>query len=231
MLTNMKLMTRPKISVIVTTYNRPKMLQRAIDSILNQTFQDFEIIVVDDCSKSLHIPKENKGWLNRITIIQMPWNTGFHIRPKNVGVMCSKAKVIAYLEDDNRFLPNHLEVLYKTLIEKKADVVYGDRTYKSTIPNEKRFMGKMSKGFDAKLLEKGNYIDTSDIMHTMKALIDVGYWDIRWERKPDWLLMLAFSRANKKIIHVPKIITEYHWHDSNLSSTPIKSQKRFTDEL
>ena len=222
---------RPKISIVVTTHNRPVMLQRAVDSILDQTFQDFEIIIIDDCSSkplSLNIPKKDE---NRIAIVRMPWNTGFHTRPKNVGVMCSKAKVIAYLDDDNRFLPNHLEVLYKVLVEKNADVVYGDRTYKSTIPNEKRFMGEMSKGFDAELLEKGNYVDTSDIMHTTKALIDVGYWDIRWERKPDWLLMLAFSRAGKNIIHVPKVITEYNWHDSNLSATPIKSQKRFIDDL
>jgi len=227
----MTLSIRPKISVIVTTYDRLVMLQRAVDSILNQTFQDFEIIVVDDCSSKpllLNIPEKDK---NRVTVIRMPWNTGFHTRPKNVGIMCSKAKVIAYLEDDNRFLPNHLESLYKVLIQTNADVVYGDRTYKSTIPNERRFMGKMSKDFDLKLLEKGNYIDTSDIMHTMTSLIDVGYWDIRWERKPDWLLMLAFSRAKKKIIHVPEVITEYNWHDSNLSATPIRLQKRFIDDL
>ena len=145
--------------------------------------------------------------------------------------MCSKAKIIAYLEDDNRFLPNHLEVLYKVLTKTNADAVYGDRTYKSTIPDEKRFMGKMSKDFDLKLLEKGNYIDTSDIMHTMAALIDIGYWDIRWERKPDWALMLAFGKANKKIVHVPEVITEYWWHNFNVSSTPIKSQKRFIDDL
>ncbi len=227
----MTLETRPKISVVVTAHNRPVMLQRAIDSVLNQTFQDFEVIIVDDCSSiplNIKYPKKD---FNKISVIRLPWNTGSHTRPKNVGVMCSKAKVIAYLEDDNKFLPNHLEVLYEALIEKKADVVYGDRTYRSTMPNEKRFMGKMSKDFDAALLEKGNYIDTSDIMHTMEALIDVGYWDIRWERKPDWLLMLAFSRAKKKIIHVPEVVTEYHWHDSNLSATPIDSQKRFIDDL
>jgi len=227
----MTLSTRPKISVVITTHDRPVMLQRAVDSVLDQTFQDFEIVIVDDYSNkplSLSIPKENK---NRITIIRMPWNTGFHTRPKNVGIMCSKAKVIAYLDDDNRFLPNHLEVLYKVLNKENADVVYGDRIYKSTVPNEKRAMNKPGKDFDAELLKKGNYIDTSDIMHTMSSLIDVGYWDIRWERKPDWALMLAFSKVGKRIIHVPEVITEYHWHNANLSATPIKSQKRFTDDL
>jgi len=227
----MTLSIRPKISIVLTTYNRPIMFQRAVDSILNQTFQDFEIVIVDDCSSkqlSLNIPKKDK---NRVTKIRMPWNTGFHTRLKNVGVMCSKARVIAYLEDDNRFLPNHLEVLYKVLIKTNADVVYGDRIYKTTIEGEKRCMNKPGRDFDLASLEKGNYIDTSDIMHTMAALIDIGYWDIRWERKPDWALMLAFGRANKKIIHVPEIITEYWWHDSNISSTTIDSQKRFTDNL
>ena len=212
---------KPEISVIITTYNREGgLLQRAIDSVLTQTFKNFELIIVDDHSKqppAFTLPDGE----NRVIAIRMPWNTGYQVRPKNVGIMCSNGKYIAYLDDDNVFMPDHLEVLHKAITETQADVVYGDRIYKSTIPDEKRFMGKMSFDYDLKRINQSNYIDTSDIMHTIQVINDIGYWDIFWERKADWLLMTRFGKAGKKIVHVPKIITEYWWHDDNIG-TPIK---------
>ena len=212
---------KPEISVIVTTFNRSNgLLQRAIDSVLAQTFKNFELIIIDDHSDqppAFTLPDGE----NRVIAVRMPWNTGYQVRPKNVGIMCSSGKYIAYLDDDNVYMPDHLETLYNAIIEKQADVVYGDRVYKSTIPNEKRFMGQMSYEYDLNRINQGNYVDTSDIMHTIQAINDVGYWDIFWERKADWLLMVRFGKAGKKIVHVPKIITEYWWHGDNLG-TPVK---------
>ena len=175
-------MKNPKISVIITTYNRPQMLQRAVDSVLNQTFQDFELLVIDDHSDTppnLNLPKGE----DRVVTVRLPFNTGYQVRPKNIGIMLSKGSYIAYLDDDNVFLPDHIEVLYEAIKESGADVVYGDRVYKSNNPNEHRFMGKQSYPFDVKQIEHGNYIDTSDIMHTIQAINDIGFWDIFWERK------------------------------------------------
>jgi len=55
-------------------------------------------------------------------------------------------------------------------------------------------------------------------MHTIQAINDIGFWDIFWERKADWLLMVKFGKAGKKIVHVPKVITTYNWHNSNLGT-------------
>jgi len=212
---------KPEISVIVTTFNRSNgLLQRAIDSVLAQTFKNFELIIIDDHSDqppAFTLPDGE----NRVIAVRMPWNTGYQVRPKNVGIMCSSGKYIAYLDDDNVYMPDHLETLYNAIIEKQADVVYGDRVYKSTIPNEKRFMGQMSYEYDLNRINQGNYVDTSDIMHTIQSINDIGYWDIFWERKADWLLMTRFGKAGKKIVHVPKIITEYWWTDTNIG-TPVK---------
>ncbi len=211
---------KPKISVILSTYNRPELLQRAIDSVIAQTFKEWELIIVDDHS-DIKPPINLPDGENRVIPIRLPWNTGNHVRPKNIGIMCSQGKYIAYLDDDNIYLPNHLEVLYQSITKSQADVVYGDRVYKSTIPNEKRFMGRMSYDYDLKRLEQGNYIDTSDIMHTIQSINDIGFWDIFWERKADWLLMMRFGKAGKKIIHIPEILTEYWWNTDNLG-TPLK---------
>lgn len=217
---------KPIISVIINTYNREALLQRAIDSVLSQTFKEFELIIVDDHSDKTPQFSLPDGE-DRVIPIRLPWNTGYIVRPKNVGIMCARGKYIAYLDDDNVYLPDHLEVLYKVITEKQADVVYGDRVYKSVNPNEKRFMGRMSYDYDLKRINQGNYVDTSDIMHTIQAINDIGYWDIFWERKADWLLMTRFGKKGMKIIHVPKIITEYWWTDSNLGTPPIISPTEF----
>jgi len=206
---------KPLISVIISTYERPKMLQRAIDSVLAQTFKNFELIIVDDHSKvppKFSLPDGEK----RVVAMRLPHNSGYQVIPKNVGIMISRGKYIAYLDDDNVYLPNHLEMLYKAITKHQADVVYGDRSYHSNDPNEKRFMGRQSYPYDLSQIEQGNYIDTSDIMHTRQAINDVGFWDIFWIRKADWLLMVRFGKAGKKIVHVPEVITEYYWHSSNI---------------
>ena len=208
-------MNNPKISVVISTYNRPELLQRALDSVLGQTFKDFEVIIVDDHSDNSPNIKLPDGE-NRVVAMRLPYNTGYLVRPRNIGMMIARGKYIAHLDDDNVYLPNHLEVLYEAITKNQADVVYGDRVYKSNNPNETRFMGKQSFPYILEQIEQGNYIDTSDIMHTIQAINDIGFFDIFWERKADWLLMVRFGKAGKKIVHVPKVITEYWWIGSNV---------------
>ena len=208
-------MNKPIISCIISTYNREKLLQRAIDSVLAQTFKDFEIIVVDDHSDKPPNIKLPKGE-DRLIAMRLPHNTGYAVKPRNVGIMVARGDYIAYLDDDNVYLPNHLEVLYDAITKNQADVVYGDRVYKSNNPNEKKFMGKQSLPYNLTQINNGNYIDTSDIMHTIQSINDIGFWDIFWERKGDWLLMVRFGKAGMKIVHAPEVITEYYWHESNI---------------
>jgi len=206
---------KPKISVIIATYNRPALLQRAINSVLAQTFKDFELIVVDDHSDKPPNFKLPDGE-DRVVGMRLPYNTGYFVKPRNIGIMIARGDYIAYLDDDNVYLPNHLEVLYKAITKKNADIAYGDRVYKSTNPNEAKFMGKQSYPYNLKQINQGNYIDTSDILHTIQAINDVGFWDLFWIRKADWLLMVKFGKAGMKIVHAPEVITEYWWHDDNI---------------
>ena len=206
---------KPKVSVILTTYNRPQFLQRAVDSVLSQTMQEFELIIVDDGSDQSPNVKLPPGE-DRVIPIRLHWNTGFWIRPRNIGVMLSRANYIANLDDDNVYAPNHLEVLYEAIKDDQADVVYGDRIYRSANPNETKFMGVMSFDYDLKKINKGNYIDISDIMYTQHIINEVGFYDTNWNRKADWLMMRRFGEHNARIKHVKEVITEYWWHDDNI---------------
>lgn len=209
------MIAKPKVSVILTTHNRPQFLQRAVDSVLAQTFQDFELIVVDDCSDTppnLNLPNGE----DRVIPIRMPYNTGFWVRPRNVGIMVARSEYLAFLDDDNVYLPNHIEALYNEIQSSDYDMVYGDREYKSLNPNETKFMGTMSFDYDLKKLKKGNYIDISDVMITMQFMNKIGFFDINWNRKADWLFAYRVGEYDGRVKHVKEVITEYWWHTDNI---------------
>ncbi len=98
----------PKISVIVTTYNRANLLHRCLDSIVNQTFKDYEIIVVNDCSsdQTEDIIKKYEG-LRYFVHLE---NKGV-CAAKNTGLNNIRGEWFAFVDDDDELLPHALETL------------------------------------------------------------------------------------------------------------------------
>lgn len=106
----------PKISVILPVYNAEKYLFKAIDSILNQTFSDFELIVLDDGSSDTSLEIINSFTDERIKLIKNEKNLGL-IATLNKGILLSKSEFIARMDADDICLPQRFEVQYKTLVE------------------------------------------------------------------------------------------------------------------
>lgn len=105
-------MTTPKISIIMPVYNTAKYLREALNSIINQTFKDFEIICINDGSTdfSLEILKEYELSDTRFRIVTCPKRGAGHAR--NVGVKFAKGKYIQFLDSDDYFSPSMLEELF-----------------------------------------------------------------------------------------------------------------------
>jgi len=102
-------MTNPTVSVIITTYNRPKLLPRAIESVISQSFTDFECIIVDDCSSK----KETKDIIEsfddeRLSYIRHIKNRGLSAA-RNTGLELASGEYVAFLDDDDEWLPEKLE--------------------------------------------------------------------------------------------------------------------------
>ena len=100
----------PKLSVIMATYNRSTVIRRAIDSILTQTFSDFEFIIIDDSSTD-NTPKillEYASRENSIIILTQEKNQGL-AASRNLGVGKAQGKYIAFMDDDDISLPRRLE--------------------------------------------------------------------------------------------------------------------------
>jgi glycosyltransferase involved in cell wall biosynthesis len=99
--------TAPLVSVIIPAYNRANILPRAINSVLNQTYQDFEIIIVDDNSTDDTEDIVKKISDGRIQYIKNQKNVGAAVA-RNVGIESSKGKYIAFLDSDDEWLPEKL---------------------------------------------------------------------------------------------------------------------------
>ena len=110
----------PFFSIIIPLYNREKTISRAIESILNQTIQDFEIIVVDDCSTdcSAEIVHKLKVLDARIKYIKNEINQERCIS-RNKGIQIALGKYICFLDSDDYHLPIHLETFYHKILEEK----------------------------------------------------------------------------------------------------------------
>jgi glycosyltransferase involved in cell wall biosynthesis len=99
-------------SCIVTCYNRETLIQRALLSILNQTYANFEIVVVDDCSTDKSIEKILALGDNRISIVRHNENKGQNAA-LNSGLKASRYDYIAFLDSDDEWMPTFLEEMYK----------------------------------------------------------------------------------------------------------------------
>lgn len=113
-----------KVSVLIPVYNVEKYIARCLDSVLAQTFQDFEIIVVDDCGTddTMHIVDEYAQKDHRIKIIHHDKNHGPMVARQTAYINAS-GKYIIFLDSDDFLQPNAIETLYKRILESKADIV------------------------------------------------------------------------------------------------------------
>jgi glycosyltransferase involved in cell wall biosynthesis len=100
---------RPVVSVILPTYNRASTLGRAVDSVLKQTFDDFELIIIDDGSTD-ESDAVLRAYTNdgRVRVIRQARNTGC-AEARNVGVTASSGLYLAFQDSDDEWLPDKLE--------------------------------------------------------------------------------------------------------------------------
>lgn len=119
-------MTKPKVSIIVPVYNVEKFLEKSMDSLINQTLDDIEIIAIDDGStdSSLKILKEYEEKYNNIRVYTK--ENGGLSDARNYGLQYVQGEYVAFLDSDDYVDDTLYEKMYNQAIEKKADYVECD---------------------------------------------------------------------------------------------------------
>ena len=106
-------------SIIIVTYNRSQQLEVAINSILAQTFNDYEIIVVDDCSTDDTKDVVKKYDIPNFRFLQTPQNTGGPATPRNIGIKNATGSWICFCDSDDLFKENHLAEIHSLITSRK----------------------------------------------------------------------------------------------------------------
>lgn len=116
-------MNGPLVSVVIPNYNGESFVAKTLDSVLNQTYQHYEIIVVDDCSNdgSPEIIERYSEKEPRIRLIRLAKNEGV-ANARNTGILQSKGQYIALLDNDDLWTPDKLE--RQVRLSQEADIVY-----------------------------------------------------------------------------------------------------------
>jgi len=224
-----------KISVILTTHNRADFfLPQAIESVLNQTFKDFELIIVDDASQDAtpDVTRSFQKRDKRIRVIRHFENFGSDTRGKNEGILASRGKYIAYLDDDCEWLPYHLEKLVKRLENSpNVDLVYCDMwTYDISKPDDEGSQGITIPKFDGQFLLNRCFIDTSEVVHRREWAFRVGGWDESLPKFVDWNMWVRIMKAGVTMQRMPIVATNYYINP-NQKSKRIKTKSWWDPDL
>jgi glycosyltransferase involved in cell wall biosynthesis len=140
---NEKHIENPKISVIIPVYNVEKFLRKCLDSVVNQTMRDIEIICINDGSTdgSLDILKEYAEKDDRIIVINQ--TNGFVGSARNNGLKIARGKYIQFVDSDDYLELNACETAYKYALQYDADVVvFGYKNFPKQVGNVKNKRGK-----------------------------------------------------------------------------------------
>ena len=121
----------PAISVIIPMYNSQRYIRSCVGSVLNQTFREFEIICVDDCSTddTVKIVMEMAQQDPRIRLVRHAKNSGAASQPRNTGIRMSRGKYIGFLDSDDMYTPTALAELISIGEKWQADVVHTEQVY------------------------------------------------------------------------------------------------------
>lgn len=115
----------PFFSVVMACYNSKEYVKDAIESVISQTFCDWELIIVDDCSSdnSYSIASEYAKLDSRIRVYKLSENSGGCLVPRTKAIELSNGEYVTYLDSDDTFQPEYLSDIRKAVVNSGADVV------------------------------------------------------------------------------------------------------------
>lgn len=215
------------VSVIIPTYNRAKLIKRAIQSVLNQTYKEVEIIVIDDGSTDNTEQIINNFSCRNLKYIKLEKNCGA-CKARNVGIANASGEFISFLDSDDEWDPYKLEYQLNFLKQKNASVVVCNYYY---IKNNNKILRISSKHNDIitynELLYE-NCITTGAILAT-KSVFEENNFDLKMPRYQDWDIVLRISQKNViYFLNIPLLFQ--YFQDNSITNVTSKLKKYYALE-
>lgn len=228
------------VSIIIPCFNAEKWLKEALDSCLNQTYQNIEIVIVDDGStdNSLEIIKSYKEQFADKVVYESQPNSGSN-PARNKGFSISKGKYILYMDADDYILPERIEKQVRCFQETGADVVFSSVRSQKHLANGTLVLGDPS--------DERYYVEGDDILeclitcrrfaHTLspiftRAVVEQnGGWDeaVKCSQDRDFLLTVAIRGA--QFVFLPGCYSVYRQYENEKRVSAISLRKRADSSL
>ena len=224
-------MDKMGISVIIPTYNRAASIKTAIDSVLNQTFTNFELIIVDDGSSDDTESIINSITSPKITFLKTPENKGA-CAARNLGIRTAKYELITFLDSDDSWLEDYLLKHYEYYLKFTADpgnnfglqfCSYYFRDGKNAIVMPQKKFNLDNEKSTMESITDGNFISTQTLLTKKSVLQSVGGFDEKLGAFQDWDLAMRIAK-NHRVFHVPVPLVNVEF---SADSITLNHPKRF----
>lgn len=183
----------PLISIIMPTYNRANVIERALGSVINQSYPHFELHIVDDGSddNTEEILDKHLSAEKKITFSKIP-KSGVS-QARNYGLMRARGELVAYLDTDNRW---HLDFLRMMVEQLKGSSLRCGYAAHNRIDNINGKHELWNTPYDRDILKIRNFIDLNIFIHEKSLFDELGGFDENLARFVDWDLVLRYTENN-----------------------------------
>lgn len=208
------------VSVVIPSYNREKTIKFAVNSVLNQTYQDFEIIIVDDCSTDGSVEVIKSMTDPRIRLVELEENGGA-CAARNRGVEEAKGEWIAFQDSDDEWLPEKLQKQLEQLEREQADF--------STCRMRRYYLGSQEKYkmYPAKIMKPEDYtyeavlyrncVTTPNLM-VRRSCFDKVKFDPEIKKYQDWDYALTLLKAGFKMTFLNEVVLNSYIGEDSITT-------------
>jgi glycosyltransferase involved in cell wall biosynthesis len=220
---------KPFFSIVIPTYNHADLLNQALQSVLDQQYGDWEVLVVDNNSND-HTNEVVLSFNdNRIKLLKI-YNRGVIAKSRNMGINAAKGEWVAFLDSDDYWYPTRLAIVAEKI---QCTDVYDVMSTNEVIVNQQagtrriRKYGPYSDFFYETLLTKGNMLSTSATIVRKKFL---DKHDILFSERKDFIavedydMWLQCAQAEAKFNFIDSVEGEYLIHNNNISKNKLMNR-------
>lgn len=224
-------------SVVIPLYNKAQHIRQTIDSVLHQTFTDFELLVVDDGSTDQSANLVASIQDDRLHLLHQP-NKGVSAA-RNLGIKKAKAAYIALLDADDFWQPNYLQTQFESISQFTSDQVF---SVAMEMQYKKRLFS-LDNSVDKSAVQQVDYFEASQshtVLSSSSAVIHksvferVGFFDTALQSGQDTEMWIRIGLVSK-IVFNPKVCVRYQYEDQNFLPTkkeliPVEALEKFDGE-
>lgn len=214
-----------KVSIIIPTYNRAHLIERSIRSILNQTYEEFELLIVDDGSTDNTKEVVERIKDSRIRYIPCGENGGA-ARARNIGIAEAQYDYIAFQDSDDEWHPDKLEKQMGVMMEASEDtgLVYCEYHYnglggREEITPDRKIPLEQKRGHIFPYLLAGNMIGTPVMLVKRECFQKVGIFNEKFPCLEDYELVLRIAREYR-IEFIPECLMEVYATWQSVTNNP-----------